>query len=252
VTARRTLAIAAAAAALGAWCGWASGFHRSTTPATVTWGISLSAVVLVDVLLWRGRRGLHPGWPVEARGRPWPRPGRRGGATVQQGLWPWLALTVVVVAWEVLGIDTGGQQAHLTISALSQAFRGLHAAVLAIWILVGWGYGWARSRVPARPATVGRKAGRDGKPSAAVVLLHTPASWPALLLPSNRPSEWASGSGWSWPEPSSIWRLATPGVGGRRPRSWSGSSPRRSSPMSSSWRRGCLPAITSLPAEVVG
>jgi hypothetical protein len=186
VTARRTLAIAAAAAALGAWCGWASGFHRSTTPATVTWGISLSAVVLVDVLLWRGRRGLHPGWPVEARGRPWPRPGRRGGGTVQQGLWPWLALTVVVVAWEVLGIDTGGQQAHLTISALSQAFRGLHAAVLAIWILVGWGYGWARSRVPARPATVGRKAGRDGKPSAAVVLLHTPASWPALLLPSNR------------------------------------------------------------------
>lgn len=182
MTARRFLRIAGAAAALGAWCGWASGFHRSTTPAAVTWGISLAAVVLVDVLLWRGRRGLRPGWRVEARGRSWPRPGRRGGAQVLKGLWPWLGLTVVVVAWEALGIDTGPHQAHLTISALSQAFRALNAALLATWILVGWGYGWARSRVPARAGP--RTAGRPRR--AAVVLLHSPASLPALLLPSNR------------------------------------------------------------------
>jgi hypothetical protein len=188
VTARRALQIAGVAAALGAWCGWASGFHRSTTPAAVTWGISLTAVVLVDVLLWRGRRGLRPGWRVEAGGRPWPRPGRGGGANVLKGTWPWLGLTFVVLAWESLGIDTGAHQAHLTISALCQAFRGLDAALLAIWILVGWGYGWAKSRAPALAGspTTGRAASDGGRHRAAVVLVHAPASLPALLLPSNR------------------------------------------------------------------
>jgi hypothetical protein len=107
---------------------------------------------------------------------------------VLKGLWPWLGLTVVVVAWEALGIDTGPHQAHLTISALSQAFRALNAALLAAWILVGWGYGWARSRVPALtvPPTADRPAGEGGPRRAAVALLHSPASLPALLLPSNR------------------------------------------------------------------
>ena len=187
MTARHAVRIAGAAVVLGAWCGWASGFHRSTAPAAVTWGISLAAVVLVDVLLWRGRRGRRPGWRVEAGGRPWPGPGRRGGAQVLEGLWPWLALTVVVVAWEALGIDTGPHQAHLTISALSQAFRALNAALLAIWILVGWGYGWARSRAPARTGPeAGRPADGGGPGRGAVVLVHTPASLPALLLPSSR------------------------------------------------------------------
>jgi hypothetical protein len=188
MTARRPLQIAGAAVVLGAWCGWASGFHRSTTPAAVTWGISLAAVVLVDVLLWRGRQGLRPGWRAEARGRPWPRPGRRGGAQVLEGLWPWLGLIVVVVAWEALGIDTGPHQAHLTISALSQAFRALNAALLAFWILVGWGYGWARSRAPAPagPPAAGRPRDGGGAGRGAVVLLHSPASLPALLLPSSR------------------------------------------------------------------
>jgi hypothetical protein len=186
VTARRALRVAGVAAVLGAWCGWASGFHRSTVAAVVTWGISLAAVVLVDVLLWRGRRGLRPGLRVEARGRPWPRPGRSGGADVLQGLWPWLGLIIVVVAWEALGIDTGSHQAHLTISALAQAFRALQAALLAVWILVGWGYGWAKARTPALPPTPGRMGSGGGRHRAAVAVVHAPASLPALLLPSNR------------------------------------------------------------------
>jgi hypothetical protein len=186
VTAGRALRIAGVAAVLGAWCGWVGGFHRSTAAAAVTWGISLTAVVVVDVLLWRGRRDLHPGWRVEARGRPWPRPGRSGGADVLKGLGPWLGLTIVVVAWEVLGIDTGAHRAHLTISALTQAFRALNAAWLALWVLVGWGYGWAKARAPALPPTAGGKAGAGGRHPAAVGLLHAPASLPGLLLPSNR------------------------------------------------------------------
>jgi hypothetical protein len=186
VTAGRPLRIAGVAAVLGAWCGWASGFHRSTMAATVTWEISLTAVVLVDVLLGRGRRALRPGWRVEARGRPWPRAGRSGGADVLKGLWAWLGLTIVVVAWEGLGIDTGAHQAHLTISALAQAFRPMHAAVLAIWILVGLGYGWAKARSPVLPPTAGRAGSEDGRHPAAVALVHAPGSLPALLLPPNR------------------------------------------------------------------
>jgi hypothetical protein len=43
------------ALALVAWCGWASRFDRSTTPAWITWAVSLAAVVAIDSLLWRGR-----------------------------------------------------------------------------------------------------------------------------------------------------------------------------------------------------
>ena len=40
-----------------AWCGWASGLHRTTAAAEITWLVSLVAVILVDVVLWRGTKG---------------------------------------------------------------------------------------------------------------------------------------------------------------------------------------------------
>lgn len=142
---RRRLVVAAVAAATGcAWCGWVSGFHRSTAPARETWVVSLLAVVGVNVLLWRRRRHgpLDPG-SREA----WPAPGTPA-AKVLRGLAPWAVLVLVVAAWEVLGLDTGRHQPHLTISALSQAIRPLNAAVLAAWMLAGIGYGIARAQPP--------------------------------------------------------------------------------------------------------
>jgi len=60
----------------------------------------------------------------------------------------WLALVVVVLTWDVLGIDTGPHQYHLTISALAQAYRPLNAGLLLVWMLLGVGYSAARARAP--------------------------------------------------------------------------------------------------------
>jgi hypothetical protein len=173
--------------ALVAWCGWASSFHRSTTPDLVTWAVSLVFVVAVDALLWRGRHrhrfSLHLP-PVETE---WPPPDRRDPSHVLVGVSPWLALTVVVTVWEVLGIDTGPHEPHLTISALAQAYRPLAAALLLVWILVGLGYGVARARAPVDGVSA-QPAGPRGNasPTAAAVGAHHPALMPALLLPSSR------------------------------------------------------------------
>ncbi len=172
---------------LAVWCGWASGLRHSTVPAFVAWSVSLAVVVIVDLLLWRGRR--HRRWALPRRpaGLPWPRPGRGGLGPSLLGTAPWLALALIVVVWEILGIDTGPHEAHLTISALAQAFRPLNAALLMAWILVGVGYGVARARAPVgevadRPAP---GASTGNLPGAAAVDRHS-AGVPALLLPDNR------------------------------------------------------------------
>ena len=104
----------------------------------------------------------------------------------------------VAVAWEVLGIDSGPHQYHLTISALAQAYRPLNAALLLVWVLVGLGYQAARVRAPvgaSRPC--GTKCPddpEDGTPLAARWVLRGPHAAPALLLPRVRPSASRSGS----------------------------------------------------------
>lgn len=143
---------AAVVVAVGGWCGWASAFHRSTWPARVTWLVSLAAVAAVAVLVHRGRHRRHPSLRVRAVGDPWPPADRASRGDVLVGTSPWLALVVVAVAWDVLGLDTGTHQPHLTISALSQSYRPLHAALLLVWIGVGVGYCLARAREPAGPA----------------------------------------------------------------------------------------------------
>jgi hypothetical protein len=157
-----------------AWCGWASGFHRSTTGAWVTWFISLAAVVLVDVSLWLGSRGRLPAWRLPRAREPWPRQGAGGSRGALAGLWPWIVLVLVVVAWEILGIDTGAHEPHLTISALTQAFRPLDAAMLLVWMAAGVGYGVARARAPMEISIA--------SPSGPVLA----ASPPALLLPRSQ------------------------------------------------------------------
>ena len=76
----RGVVVASSGLVLCAWCGWVSGFHRSTTPAVVTWAFSLAAVVVVDLWLWQGQRGRKPGLRLEPVGEPWPRRGRGGSS----------------------------------------------------------------------------------------------------------------------------------------------------------------------------
>ena len=134
------------AAALVAWCGWASGFHRTSAAAEVTWLCSLGAVLAVDLALRRGHAGRRS---RERRGPvvpPWPRPGHGGSRRALVGTAPWALLLVVALAWDLLGLDSGPHEYHLTLSALSQAYRPLDAGLLLCWMLVGVGYQVARVR----------------------------------------------------------------------------------------------------------
>jgi hypothetical protein len=171
--------------ALCGWCGWVSGFHTDTPAAVATWCVSVGFVAGVDLILWsRGPRKDTKGSELSPA-EPWPRPGRGGPGPAVHGLSPWLILIAVAAIWDVLGIDTGVHQAHLTISALAQAFRPVNAALLLVWMLVGMGYGLARARAPHR--------GRSAKPAgphmfvASMVPSRGHPEMPALLLPSSRP-----------------------------------------------------------------
>jgi hypothetical protein len=91
------------------------------------------------------------------------------------------------VVWEVLGIDTGAQQPHLTISALAQAFRPFNAGVLLVWILVGVGFGAALATAPVASTPRGRSdPGRLANLSGAVAFHHQHRGLSGLLLPADR------------------------------------------------------------------
>ncbi len=190
---RDHIALVAVGVVLCAWCGWVSAYHRSTTVAEVTWVISLSAVVAVDLALWRGRKAKNGGWHLEPVARPWPRPSRGGARLALRGVAPWLALITVALAWDVLGIDTGPHQSHLTISALAQAYRPLNAGLLLFWMLVGIGYEAARVRAPlAHPSQRANPVRRGpDTPASGAVLGAGLVNWgghpatPGLLLPSS-------------------------------------------------------------------
>lgn len=187
------------AAVLCAWCGWVSGFHRSSRAAEITWIASLALVVVLAVLFRRGRRGAVFGVDVGTATEPWPREGRGGGRVAWRGVAPWLVVIVVAAAWDALGTDTGPHEYHLTISALSQAYRPLNALLLLVWISIGIGYSAARARAPSgapgRHTVPGRgleMEGRDGAALCAGGLAPGGGAGhlltPALLLPSNRPA----------------------------------------------------------------
>jgi hypothetical protein len=188
------LVLGIASVAVGAWCGWASGFHRTAAAAEITWLVTLAAVVLFDVWLWRGSTVGRPAWFLEPAREPWPRPSRGGNRPALRGVVLWLALILVVLAWEVLGIDSGPHQYHLTISALAQAYRPMNAALLLVWVLIGVGYEAARLRAPIQS---GRTRLGDQQPEApdhggayalAMGSVGAHHGAPALLLPQSPPA----------------------------------------------------------------
>ena len=188
VRARRIAPCIVLTVALCAWCGWASSLHRSTTPALVMWAVSLVTVVAIDVMLWRGRRHRRLSVHLEPAETRWPRPNGRGRSHALGGVSPWLALVLIVAVWEVLGIQTGPHEPHLTISALAQAFRPMAAALLLVWMLVGLGYGAARARTPIdwKASAPSPGASQYASSASAAVGAHHPALVPALILPSSR------------------------------------------------------------------
>ncbi len=236
--ARRITPCILVAVGLCAWCGWASSYHRSTTPRCVMWCASLAGVVAIDLLFWRGRHNTRLSVSLSPDNKSWPRPGQGGSTRVLLGVSPWLALLLIVVVWEVLGVDTGPHVAHLTISVLAQAYRPLAAALLLVWMLVGLGYGAARARAPLDrlPGQAGQagQAGQGASPglSSSAVAIGIPhrALPPALLLPGNRAvgvAFWvalvvagvlvdlvARYSGGAWPVPAN-WCGLSPGRGPR-------------------------------------
>jgi hypothetical protein len=170
---------------LCAWCGWVSGFHTDSAAAVATWLVSVAVVACIDLTLWS--KSLRPEHQAShlSRAEPWPRPGNGGAGPALSGLSPWLLLIGLGAAWDVLGIDTGPRQAHLTISALAQAFRPVNAALLLVWIFVGLGIGLARARAP-RTTSPGQPAGPHVMAGFLVPLRGQPAVL-SLLLPSSRP-----------------------------------------------------------------
>jgi hypothetical protein len=103
-------------------------------------------------------------------------------------------LIVVVLAWEILGIDTGPHQYHLTISALAQAYRPLNAGLLLVWMLVGIGYEVARVRAPlgdsesADHESPPQAPGHGGAFTMAMGTVGAHQGAPALLLPQSPPT----------------------------------------------------------------
>jgi hypothetical protein len=187
-----------AGVALCAWCGWVSGFHRSSTPAEITWVVSVAIVVVLAVLFRRGRSGAAFGLNIGTAAESWPRPGRGGGGEAWRGVAPWLLVIVVAAVWDGLGNDTGPHEYHLTISALSQTYRALNALLLLVWMSVAIGYAAARARAPFGSLPVDGATGRTGEAErrGGAVLCGAGlapgagdghALTPALLLPSNRP-----------------------------------------------------------------
>jgi hypothetical protein len=175
---------------LAAWCGFASGFHQSSTGAFVTWSISLAAVVATNQVLGAGHHHRRLGLSLPAAEAPWPRPGQGGRGRVLAGISPWLILGVVALAWELLGIDTKPDEPHLTISALAQQYRLLNAVLLLVWILAGLGYGAARARMPVKTLTTVTSAGANKSAAFGVLamgVLGRQIPMPALLLPASRP-----------------------------------------------------------------
>jgi hypothetical protein len=159
----------------------------------VTWVFSLAAVVAVDVLLWQGRRGRTWGLRLEPVSEPWPRSDRGGARRALAGVSPWLALSLVVLAWDLLGLDTGKHEVHLTISALTQALRPMNAAMLLVWMLVGMGYGVARARTPSEPGTPGSRPNSTALGQTYVLVMpwwiHPSAGVSVgLILPASRPA----------------------------------------------------------------
>ncbi len=169
-----------------AWCGWASQYRAFTAGGKATWAVSLALVAgCWAVIVGRARRAADRIDPSTRA--PWPRPGPDGARRTLAGTWPWLALGVVVVAWEVLGLDTGPHEPHLTLSALVLFSRPFRAAVLWAWMAAGWALGraWGPTWGGSGQRAGRRLAGGDQWPVVVAPLAL------GLLLPDHRSAGFA-------------------------------------------------------------
>ena len=248
------MVIGIAAVALCAWCGWASGFHRTTAAAEVTWLVTVVAVdrsstsrcgvgATVDGSAGASNRSATHGRATAAaewvrrsaasrrgwRSSWWCSPGRRSASI------------------------RGPHQYHLTISALAQAYRPLNAALLLVWVLVGIGYEVARCVRPLTRTSSGREmrralatgGGRRGHGAVGPPPLTGPAA-------AGRARRWGSRSGLRFPLRPILIDMSARALSGRRAdaeRNSSGSSPPRGWQTSRSSPHGGSPGTTSLPAE---
>ena len=149
-----------------AWCGWASAFRAGTRDGQWSWLVSLLLVLLAALAVRLGRSRHRLGGHVEAARPSWPGPETGGTRRALAATAPWLVLGVIVLAWEILGIDTGRHEPHLTISALSLAFRPLRAAMLAVWMGVGVCFALARARSADGRANRRNRGGPDSSRAA--------------------------------------------------------------------------------------
>lgn len=164
-----------------AWCGWASAYPAGTDGGKLVWGISLAVVAAVALLADGAWRRGHRRWVVPRPLAPWPPPERSHDRRwVLEGMGPWLLLTLVVVTWEALGIDTGRHQPHLTLSALTLAFRPMRAATFLVWIALGLGFVAIRLRARAVPGAIRPRRWREASGTSRAVVV------PAVLVGADR------------------------------------------------------------------
>ncbi len=133
----KVLGSVVAAAALAGISAWISGLQRFTWGARFgVFGCALAVVVLGG--LWQRcsePRSSRVRGSLKEAGPPAP-------ASLSHidrwGLAAWLLVIVVAVIWDVLGLLTPANRAHLTLSALELAYRPFHAVLFALWLLIGW------------------------------------------------------------------------------------------------------------------
>jgi hypothetical protein len=108
-----------------------SGTSLGTWQARATYAGTAVAVVVVASAVRRSRRltGSAPG----AAGRPTGARDPAGG----RGLALWLGVVGVAATWDVLALLTPPDRHHLTLSALTLAYRAFHVIVFTCWVAVG-------------------------------------------------------------------------------------------------------------------
>jgi hypothetical protein len=113
---------AAGAAGLAAWAATTTPFSAGADAVTA---LGLGLVTLEVALRWRRTPTMAT---TAGPGEP---PARR---------WPWLALAVVVVAWELASLFLGPRVAHPTISSLYDSathWQAVKAACFFVWLCGG-------------------------------------------------------------------------------------------------------------------
>ena len=111
----------AAGAALAAWAAWTTPF---TGPADAVSAIGIGALAVVVALRWRRPVLSGAGVPAEERA-PW---------------WPWLAVTLAIVAWELVSFSLGPRIDHPTVSSLYDSatrWRAVKGLFFFAWLALG-------------------------------------------------------------------------------------------------------------------